>query len=55
MDGMDLSAWSSRDPHNTRRGLGNPDARLSRGKKGLLLGYQSLFLVDVEGVPLGHI
>jgi hypothetical protein len=55
MDDMDLPAWSSRDPHNTRRGLGDPDARLGRGKKGLILGYQSLFLVDVEGFPLGHI
>ena len=55
MDGTDLPAWSSRDPHNTRRGLGDPDARLGRGKKGFLLGYQSLFLVDVEGFPLGHL
>ena len=55
MDGTDLPAWSSREPHNTRRGLGDPDARLGRGKKGFLLGYQSLFLVDVEGFPLGHV
>jgi len=27
---------------------------VGRGKKGFLLGYQSLFLVDVEGFPLGH-
>ncbi len=28
---------------------------MGRGKKGFLLGYQSLFLVDIEGFPLGHI
>ena len=55
IDGTDLPAWSSRDPHDTRRGLGDPDARLGRGKKGFLLGYQSLFLVDIEGFPLGHV
>jgi hypothetical protein len=54
MDGTDLPAWSSRDPHNTRRGLGDPDARVGRGKKGFYLRYQSLFLVDIEGFPLGH-
>jgi len=48
-------AWSSRDPHDTRRGLGDPDARVGRGKKGFLLGYRSLFLVDIEGFPLGHV
>jgi hypothetical protein len=55
VDGTDLPAWSSRDPHDTRRGLGDPDARVGRGKKGFLLGYQSLFLVDIEGFPLGHV
>jgi hypothetical protein len=55
IDGTDLPAWSSRDPHDTRRGLGDPDARLGRGKKGFLLGYLSLFLVDIEGFSLGHI
>lgn len=55
MDGTDLPAWSSRDPHGTSRGLGDPDARLGRGKKGFILGYQSLFLVDIEGFPLGHV
>jgi hypothetical protein len=55
VDGTDLPAWSSRDPHDTSRGLGDPDARLGRGKKGFVLGYQSLFLVDVEGFPLGHV
>ena len=54
VDGTDLPAWSSRDPHDTRRGLGDPDARVGRGKKGFMLGYQSLFLVDIEGFPLGH-
>jgi len=55
VDGTDLPAWSSRDPHDTSRGLGDPDARLGRGKKGFILGYQSLFLVDIEGLPLGHL
>jgi hypothetical protein len=55
VDGTDLPAWSSRDPHNTRQGLGDPDARVGRGKKGFMLGYQSLFMVDIEGFPLGHV
>jgi hypothetical protein len=55
LDGTDLPAWSSRDPHDAHRGLGDPDARLGRGKRGFLLGYQSLFLVDIEGFPLGHV
>jgi hypothetical protein len=55
LDGTSLPAWSSRNPHDTRRGRGDPDARLGRGKKGFLLGYQSLFLVDIEGFPLGHV
>ena len=55
VDGTDLPAWSSRNPHDTCKGLGDPDARLGRGKKGFILGYQSLFLVDIEGFPLGHV
>jgi len=55
IDGTDIPAWSSRDPHDTGRGLGDPDARVGRGKKGFSLGYQSLFLVDIEGFPLGHV
>ena len=55
VDGTDFPAWSSRDPHDTGKGLGDPDARLGRGKKGFILGYQSLFLVDIEGFPLGHV
>jgi hypothetical protein len=55
MDGTDLPAWSSRDPHDTSRGLGDRDARVGRGKKGFILGYQSVFLVDAEGLPLGHV
>jgi hypothetical protein len=55
VDSTDLPAWSSRDPHDTSRGLGDPEARLGRGKKGFVLGYQSLFLVDIEGFPLGHV
>ena len=53
IDGTDLSACNNRDPHDTRRGLGDPDARVGRGKKGFYLGYLSLFLVDIEGFPLG--
>ena len=55
VDGTDFRAWSSRDPHDNRKGLGDPDARLGRGKRGFILGYQSLFLVDIEGFPLGHV
>jgi hypothetical protein len=55
IDGTDLPAWISRDPHDTGRGLGDPDARVGRGKKGFSLGYLSLFLVDIEGFPLGHV
>jgi transposase len=55
LDGTDFEAWSSRDPHDTGKGLGDSDARLGRGKKGFVLGYQSLFLVDIEGCPLGHV
>ena len=54
IDGTDLPAWSSRDPHDTSRGLGDPEARVGRGKHGFYLGYQSLFLTDIEGFPLGH-
>jgi len=54
MDGTDLPAWSSRDPHDTSRRLGDPDARLGRSKKGFVLGYQSLFLEDMAGFPLAH-
>jgi len=39
VDGADLPAWSSRDPHDTSRGLGDPEARLGREKKGFVLGY----------------
>ncbi|MDI6847555.1 MAG: hypothetical protein QMD23_05430 [Candidatus Bathyarchaeia archaeon] len=55
MDGTDLPAWSSRDPHDNTRGLGDPEARLGRGPEGFYLGYRSLFLVDMEGFPLGHV
>jgi len=54
-DGTDLPAWSSRDPHDNTRGLGDPEARLGRGPEGFYLGYRSLFLVDLEGFPLGHV
>jgi len=56
IDGTDIPAWSSRDPHDTRRGRGDLDARVGRCKNGAFdLGYLSLLLVDMEGFPLGHI
>ncbi len=55
VDGTDLPAWSSRDPNDTSKGKGDPEAKLGRGKKGFMLGYESLFLVDIEGFPLGHV
>ena len=51
----DLPAWSSRDPNDTCKGRGDPEARLGRSKRGFMLGYESLFLVDMEGFPLGHV
>jgi hypothetical protein len=53
--GTGLPAWSSQDPHDTGRGLGDADARVVRGRKGFYVGYESLFLVDIEGFPLGHV
>jgi len=55
VDGTDLPGWSSRDPNDTCKGRGDPEARLGRGKRGFMLGYESLFLVDMEGFPLGHV
>jgi hypothetical protein len=54
VDGTDLRAWSSRSLDDNKRGRGDPDARLGRGRKGFYLGYRSLFLTDIEGFPLGH-
>jgi hypothetical protein len=54
-DATDFPAWSSRDPHDSGRGLGDPEARVGRGKQGFYLGYESLFLTDIEGFPLGHV
>ena len=40
LDGTDLPVWSSRDPHGTCRGQGDPDVRVGRTKKGAFdLGY----------------
>jgi hypothetical protein len=55
VDGTDLRAWSSRSLDDSKRGRGDPDARLGRGGKGFYLGYRSLFLTDIEGFPLGHV
>ncbi|MEM3601307.1 MAG: transposase [Candidatus Bathyarchaeia archaeon] len=46
-DGTDLKAWSSRNPKDNTRGLGDPGARVGRGPEGFYLGYRSL--------PLGHV
>jgi hypothetical protein len=54
MDGTDLRAWSSRSLDDNKRGLGDPDARLGRGRRGFYLGYRTVFLTDIEGFPLGH-
>ena len=55
IDGTDLPAWSSRSPDDSKRGRGDPDARLGRGRRGFYLGYRSVVLTDIEGFPLGHI
>ncbi len=69
MDSTDFQAWSSQTPHSittykgTRRnqdphkisGVGDPDAKVGRTNKGFILGYQSLFALDMEGFPLGHV
>ena len=52
--GTDLEVCS-RSPDDSRRGFGNPDARLGQGKNGFYLGYRSPFLTDIEGFPLGHV
>ena len=54
VDGTDLRAWSSRSLDDNKRGLGDPDARLGRSRKGFYLGYRSVFLTDIEGFPLAH-
>jgi len=54
-DGTDIPAWSSRDPYDTGCSLGDPDARVGRGKRGgFSLGYQILCMADIESFPLGH-
>ena len=55
IDGTDLRAWSSRSLDDNKRGRGDPDARLGRGRRGFYLGYRSVFLTDIEGFPLGHV
>ncbi|NQT09509.1 transposase, partial [Candidatus Bathyarchaeota archaeon] len=54
VDGTDLPALS-RSLDDSRRDLGDPDARLGRRRKGFYLGYRSLFLTDVEEFPLGNV
>jgi hypothetical protein len=56
IDGTDIPAWSSRDPHDTKKGRGDPDARVGRRKSGAFgLGYLSLMMADIEGFCLGHV
>ena len=55
IDGTDLKAWSSRSPDDNKRGRGDPDARLGRGRRGFYLGYRTVFLTDIEGFPIGHV
>jgi hypothetical protein len=55
LDGTDLPAYSSRDPHDNTRGFGDPEARVGRGLEGFYLGYRNLFMLDMEVVPLGHV
>jgi hypothetical protein len=55
VDGTDLRAWSSRSLDDSKRGRGDPDARLGRGRKGFYLGYRTVFLTDIEGFPLGYV
>ena len=56
IDGTDIPAWSSRDPHDTKKWRGDPDARVGRTKKGAFdLGYLSLMMADIEGFCLGHV
>jgi len=55
IDGTDLRAWSSRSLDDNKRGRGDPDARLGRGRKGFYLGYRTVFLTDIERFPLGHV
>jgi hypothetical protein len=55
VDGTDLRAWSSRSLDDSKRGRGDPDARLGRSGKGFYLGYRTVFLTDIEGFPLGHL
>jgi hypothetical protein len=56
IDGTDIPAWSSRDPHDTKKGRGDPEARVGRAKNGAFdLGYLSLMMADIEGFCLGHV
>lgn len=43
LDAADLQAWSSRDPHDTRRGLGDREARVGRGPEGFHPGLSKPF------------
>lgn len=55
VDGTGLEAWSSGSSEKSRMVLGDLDTRLGRGKNGFILSYPSLFLTDIEGLPLGHV
>jgi len=53
--GTDLKAWSCRNPKDNSRGFGDPEATVGMGHEGYYLGYRSLLLIDMEGLPLGHV
>ena len=52
IDGTDLRVWSSRSLDDSKRGRGDPDARLGRCRKGFYLGYRSVFLTDIARAQL---
>ena len=52
IDGTDFPAWSSRDPHETCKGLGDPDARLGRGKKASFWVISRFFWLILKGSHL---
>lgn len=55
LDGTDIPAWSSRDPHDTRRGRGDPDARVGRCKSGAFDAEAFPYLGIVGWAPVCRI
>ena len=54
VDSTHVDAYNQRAPDN-RTGKSDSETRVGRSKKGFLLGYLSLFLVDIEGFLLGRV